>query len=69
MPKKSSCEIKTRTIHQPQKNGDIYVIERQTRYDPAKKYNVVISRYGVVTLVGPIVGAIVAVLVYGAIPW
>lgn len=43
MPKKSSCEIKTRTIHQPQKNGDIYVIERQTRYDPAKKYNVVIS--------------------------
>ena len=25
--------------------------------------------YGVVTLVGPIVGAIVAVLVYGAIPW
>ena len=43
MPKKSSCEIKTRTIHQPQKNGDIYVIERQTRYDPVKKYNVVIS--------------------------
>lgn len=25
--------------------------------------------YGIVTLVGPIVGAIVAVLVYGAIPW
>ena len=25
--------------------------------------------YGVVTLVGPLVGAIVAVLVYGAIPW
>ena len=43
MPKKSSCEIKTRTIHQPQKNGDIYVIERQTQYDPVKKYNVVIS--------------------------
>lgn len=43
MPTKSSCEIKTRTIHQPQKNGDIYVIERQTRYDPVKKYNVVIS--------------------------
>lgn len=43
MPKKSSCEIKTRTIHQTQKNGDIYVIERQTQYDPVKKYNVVIS--------------------------
>ncbi len=43
MPAKSSCEIKTRTIRQHQKNGDIYVIERQTQYDPAKKYNVVIS--------------------------
>ncbi len=43
MPKKSSCEIKTRTIRQSQKNGDIYVIERQTQYDPVKKYNVVIS--------------------------
>ncbi len=43
MPARSSCEIKTRTTHQPQKSGDIYVIERQTRYDPGKKYNVVIS--------------------------
>ena len=43
MPTKSSREIKTRTIHQPQKNGDIYVIERQTQYDPVKKYNVVLS--------------------------
>lgn len=43
MPRKASGEIKTRTIHQPQKNGDIYVIERQTRYDPEKKYNVVLS--------------------------
>lgn len=37
---KLSCEIKTRTIHQPQKNGDIYVIERQIQYDPVKKYNI-----------------------------
>ena len=43
MPAKASCEVKTRTVHQPQKNGDIYVIERQTRYDPVKKYNVVLS--------------------------
>ena len=43
MPAKASCEIKTRTVKQPQKNGDIYVIERQTQYDPVKKYNVVLS--------------------------
>lgn len=43
MPAKASGEIKTRTVHQTQKNGDIYVIERQTLYDPVKKYNVVIS--------------------------
>lgn len=43
MPAKASCEIKTRTVHQPQKNGDIYVIERRTQYDPVKKYNVVLS--------------------------
>ena len=40
---KTSCEIKTRTVHQPQKNGDIYVLERKTQYDPVKKYNVVLS--------------------------
>lgn len=43
MPAKASCEVKTRTIRQSQKNGDIYVIERQTQYDPVKKYNVVLS--------------------------
>lgn len=43
MPAKASGEIKTRTVQQRQKNGDVYVIERQTRYDPEKKYNVVIS--------------------------
>lgn len=43
MPAKASREVKTRIVHQTQKNGDIYVIERQTRYDPAKKYNVVLS--------------------------
>lgn len=43
MPAKASCEVKTRTVRQTQKNGDIYVIERQTQYDPVKKYNVVLS--------------------------
>ena len=43
MPAKASCEIKTRTVRQPQKNGDIYIIERKTQYDPVKKYNVVLS--------------------------
>ena len=43
MPATASCEVKTRTVRQPQKNGDIYVIERQTKYDPVRKYNVVLS--------------------------
>ena len=43
MPAKASGEIKTRIVHQPQKNGDIYVLERKTLYDPAKKYNKVLS--------------------------
>ena len=37
MPAKPSGEIKTSIIHVPQKNGDIYVMERQTIYDPVKK--------------------------------
>jgi len=36
-------EVKTRIIHNTQKNGDIYVFERQTVYDPDKKYNKVLS--------------------------
>ena len=43
MSKKPSGEIKTRIIHNAQKNGDIYVFERQTIYDPEKKYNQVLS--------------------------
>ena len=30
MPAKPSGEIKTKIIHQTQKNGDIYVLERKT---------------------------------------
>lgn len=43
MPAIASGEIKIRTVRQKQKNGDIYVIERQTLYDPTKKFNVVLS--------------------------
>jgi len=43
MPAKPSGGIKTGIVHSPQKNGDIYVLERQTIYDPDKKYNRVLS--------------------------
>ena len=43
MPSKPSGEIRTRTIRNKQKNGDIYVLERKTLYDIEKKYNKVIS--------------------------
>ena len=43
MPAKPSGQIKTSTIRKPQKNGDIYILERQTIYDPEKKYNKVLS--------------------------
>ncbi len=43
MPAKPSKEIKTRTIHSVQKNGDIYILERKTIYDPDKRYNKVLS--------------------------
>ena len=42
MPAKASGEIKIRTVHQKRKNGDIYIIERQTLYDPVLKYNKVL---------------------------
>ena len=43
MPARPSGEVKTKIVHQPQKNGDIYVLERQTIYIPEKKYNKVLS--------------------------
>ena len=43
MPSTSSDKVKTRIIHSKQKNGDIYVLERRTIYDPEKKYNKVLS--------------------------
>jgi len=43
MPAKASGEIKTRIVHNTKKNGDIYVLERQTLYDPLKKYNRILS--------------------------
>ena len=43
MPAKPSGEIKVRTVNCKQKNGDIYVLERRTIYDPKKKYNKILS--------------------------
>ena len=43
MPAKPSGGIKTKIVRQPQKNGDIYILERQTIYDTEKKYNKVLS--------------------------
>lgn len=43
MPAKPSGEIKTRVVPVTQKNGDIYLMERQTLYDPIKKYNRILS--------------------------
>jgi transposase len=43
MPAKASEEIKTCIVHNTQKNGDIYVLERQTIYYPNKKQTKVLS--------------------------
>jgi transposase len=43
MPAKASGEVKTRIVHNTQKNGDIYVLERQTIYDAHKQRNKVLS--------------------------
>jgi hypothetical protein len=43
MPAKASGEIKTSTVRQTQKNGDVYVLERQTLYDPESKQTKVLS--------------------------
>ena len=43
MPAKPSGEVKTRTVRNTQKNGDIYILERQTVYDEVKKQTKVLS--------------------------
>lgn len=43
MPAKPSGEIKTSKVSVRQKNGDIYVYQRSTKYDPVKKYNVTLE--------------------------
>ena len=39
MPRKASGEPKTKRVERPQKNGDIYIYEVTTLYNPAKRYN------------------------------
>lgn len=43
MPAKPSGQIKTSVIKKSQKNGDTYILERRTIYDPEKKYTKVLS--------------------------
>jgi len=43
VPAKPSGEVKTRTIKNTRKNGDIYILERQTLYDPDIKQTKIIS--------------------------
>lgn len=43
MPAKPSGKIKTALVNVTQKNGDIYVMERQSVYDPEKKYYRIIN--------------------------
>jgi transposase len=43
MPAKPSGEVKTRIVHSTQKNGDIYVLERKTKYDSENNWNKVLS--------------------------
>lgn len=50
MPRKASGAVKVGIIRETQPNGDIYVYERKTKYDPIKHYNVTISK----TLTGKI---------------
>ena len=40
---KPSGKIKTYTVHQRQKNGDIYVLELTMRYDPERKNSVILG--------------------------
>jgi hypothetical protein len=42
MPRKRSGEVKTVTVRQTQKNGDVYVHERQVIYNPATKNNTIL---------------------------
>lgn len=43
MSRSASKEIKTSIIHQKQKNGDIYVLERKRVFDPEKGYTKIVS--------------------------
>ncbi len=50
MPRKASGVEKISIARDTQDNGDIYVYERKTIYDPIKKYNRILSK----TLIGKI---------------
>ena len=39
MPRKASGDPKVKRVERPQSNGDIYIYEVTTRYNPEKRYN------------------------------
>ncbi|MDR2356881.1 MAG: transposase [Oscillospiraceae bacterium] len=45
MPKKASLEPKTGQVNVKRGNGDIYIYERTTKYNPEKRFNEVISSH------------------------
>ena len=45
MPRKASLQPKTRRVNIKRSNGDTYVYERITKYNPEKQYNEVISSH------------------------
>ena len=51
MPRKASGAVKVGIVREKQKNGDIYIYERKTKYDPIKGYSITIAK----TLTGKIV--------------
>ena len=51
MPRKASGAVKVGIVRERQKNGDIYIYERKTKYDPNRGYSITISK----TLTGKII--------------
>ena len=43
MPRKASGKPRVDIVNRPQKNGDIYVYEVTSKYNPAKRYNETLS--------------------------
>ena len=45
MPRKASGKLQVKQVPRPQKNGDTYIYEVTTRYNPEKRYNEHVSSH------------------------